>query len=114
MFELPYPPTINNYYAVVNGRKILSSRGRTFKSDAIIELFKQGAEKGLEGPYSIWIQVFPPDRRKRDIDNLVKPVLDSLTEFGMISDDSQVTDLRVTKYDRMKGGGIKVLVNGGS
>ena len=67
---------------------------------------------GLEGPYSVWIQVRPPDRRKRDLDNLLKPVLDSLTEYEAITDDSDITDLRITKYEPVKGGKIEVLING--
>ncbi len=111
MIKLPYPPTVNHYYTVARGRKILSSNGRAYKAEAQVELYRQGTQKAPEGPYSVWIQVRPPDRRKRDIDNLLKPVLDALTGYGAISDDSHVTDLRITKYEPIKGGELSVLID---
>jgi len=112
MIQLPWPPTINHYYTIARGRKILSKSGRTYKAEAMVYMYEQSVQKGLEGPYSVWIQVRPPDKRKRDIDNLCKPLLDSLTEYGMISDDSEITDLRITKYDPVKGGKVEILVTG--
>ncbi len=112
MIELPYPPTVNHYYTIARNRKILSKKGRAYKKAAQLLMICQGVEKGLKGPYSVWVQVRPPDLRKRDLDNILKPVLDSLTEYGVISDDSQITDLRVTKYNMVKGGQLNVLVTG--
>lgn len=112
MINLPWPPTVNHYYTIDRGRKILSSKGRAFKTESLLTMLSDGVKKGLKGPYSVWIQVRPPDRRKRDLDNLLKPVLDSLTEYGVIDDDSQITDLRITRYSRIAGGRIQVLVTG--
>lgn len=111
MIQLPYPPTINTYYTIARGRKILSSKGRRWKNQAQCYLYEQNAAKGGEGPYAICISVRPPDKRKRDIDNLLKPLLDSLVEYGAISDDSEVVDLRIRKFNPIKGGSVEVLIS---
>jgi len=111
MITMPYPPTVNTYYTVARNRKILSKRGRAYKKEAMVYLYEQGVPKGREGPYSISIRVRMPDKRKRDIDNLIKPLLDSLVEYGALSDDSEVIDLRIQKFNPIKGGQVEVLIS---
>jgi len=111
MITMPYPPTVNTYYAVDRNRKILSRKGRSYKKEAMVYLYEQAVPKGGEGPYSIYIRVRPPDKRKRDIDNLIKPLLDSLVEYGAISDDSEVVDLRIQKFNPIKAGSVEVLIS---
>mgnify|MGYP003637015063 FL=1 len=38
-----------------------------------------------------------PDKRRRDLDNLLKPLLDVMDECGVYEDDSQISDLRILK-----------------
>ncbi len=111
MIAMPYPPSVNTYYSVVRGRKILSKKGRSYKIEAMVCLYQQSVAKDREGPYAICISVRPPDKRKRDIDNLIKPLLDSLVEYGAISDDSEVVDLRIQKFNPIKGGSVEVLIS---
>ena len=111
MITMPYPPTVNNYYTIARGRKILSKRGRAYKKEAMVYLYEQNAPKGIKGPYTICINVRSPDKRKRDLDNLLKPLLDSLVEYGAISDDSEVVDLRIQKFNPIKGGSVEVLIS---
>ena len=42
------------------------------------------------------MDAFPPDRRRRDLDNLQKPLLDALQHAGVYEDDSQI-DLLVSR-----------------
>ena len=110
MINLPFPPTINTYYTVSRGRKILSKKGRAWQKEALGWLMEQGAPKGREGVYSVMIHVCPPDNRKRDIDNLIKPLLDSLVDYGVLPDDSMVHDLRIQRFDPVKGGKVEMTV----
>ena len=109
MIILPWPPTINTYYAVVRGRKILSKRGRQFKVDAQYAMLEQKTKKLNGSSYFVRILAFPPDKRKRDIDNILKPILDALVNYGAIQDDSMVDDLRIQRFEILKGGQIKVI-----
>ena len=110
MISLPYPPTINNYYTVARGRKILSKKGRAWKKEAWGWLMDQNAPVGREGAYSVSIYVCPPDKRRRDLDNLLKPLLDACQEYGIFPDDSMVYDLRIQRFDSVKGGKVEMTV----
>ena len=48
--------------------------------------------------------VYPPDRRKRDIDGYLKALLDSLTHAGVWLDDEQVDSIYITRGEVVKGG----------
>ena len=110
MITLPWPPTVNTYYTVARGRKILSAKGRAYKYHAMGCLLEQNAVVGAEGAYSVMIHVRPPDMRKRDIDNLLKPLLDVLVDYGVLPDDSMVHDLRIQRFDPIKGGKVEITV----
>ena len=111
MIELPWPPTVNTYYTVARGRKILSSRGRHYKDTAHWLVKTQSNGAPLKGPISVFVRAYPPDKRKRDIDNILKPVLDVLTTAGIYKDDSQVADLRIQKFEPSKPGRVEIMVS---
>lgn len=46
---------------------------------------------------AIVIYAMPPDRRRRDLDNIQKGMLDSIEASGLIDDDSQIDDLRIIR-----------------
>jgi crossover junction endodeoxyribonuclease RusA len=103
--RLSWPPSVNNYYAVVRGRKILSKRGRDYKKQCKFELMVQRPLRGLRTRLEVAIDAYPPDNRKRDIDNLCKPVLDALQDYGMFN-DAQIDDLRIRRLETQKGAGF--------
>jgi len=107
---LPYPPTVNTYYTVARGRKILSKRGREFKKAAAVMAQHSYRIKTMCGPLAVSIDLTPPDRRRRDIDNTIKPVLDALTESRVWLDDSQIKELSVSMGQPMNGGECVVTV----
>ena len=108
MIELPWPPTVNNYYTVSRGRKILSSRGRAYKKECSWMLAAEKFPKRKTGKFRIEIICFPPDKRRRDLDNMLKPILDSLTEYGAIPDDSDVDEIRIARVRVEKPGYVRI------
>jgi Holliday junction resolvase RusA-like endonuclease len=56
-----------------------------------------------EARLRIDIECRMPDRRRRDVDNVPKAVLDALTHAGFWSDDSQIDDMRVWRSELMEG-----------
>lgn len=97
--NLPYPPTVNTYWRNFRGRTILSKRGMQFKDDAMHLMMVERFPKGLIGDVTVHIHVYPPDYRKRDIDNIIKPVLDGMQDYGVFeASDEQVSLLVVQRH----------------
>jgi len=93
-YSLPYPPSVNNLF-FNRGR----GRGRTdaynaWREAAGYAIVQQG-RKRLSGPVSLAIALVRPDKRRRDIDNALKPILDLLVSMGVIEDDSLVQRISI-------------------
>jgi len=56
------------------------------------------------GRLAVDIYVNPPDKRKRDLDNIPKALLDALTHAGIWEDDSQIDQLTITRGPVIKQG----------
>ena len=95
-FKLPYPPTINTYWRYVGSRVLISRGGRNYRKKVMQYLKSRGIEK-LIGPLSINIELYTPDRRRRDIDNVLKAMLDSLQWGRVFEDDNQIFRLAIEK-----------------
>lgn len=105
---LPLPPTINSYYKKSRSHVRLSDKGRQFREEVSGSLLAQlGSSFVLpfEAPYSITIVFYPPDKRRRDIDNMVKPLLDAITHAGIWEDDCLVNHLEIYRGTMVKPSG---------
>jgi crossover junction endodeoxyribonuclease RusA len=101
IFALPYPPSINHYWRHVGPRTLISREGRTFRTNVCALLGGGGPRKPpVGGRIALAMDAFPPDGRRRDLDNLLKPSLDALQHAGVYEDDSQV-DLLVARRREM-------------
>ena len=109
MLDLPYPPSINRYYRHVGFRTLISREGRTFRKNVCALLGGGGPRKPpAGGRIALCMDAFPPDRRKRDLDNLQKPALDAMQHAGIYEDDSQI-DLLLTRRRNVVAGGRLVV-----
>ena len=103
---LPWPPSVNSCWRTVNGRTMVSKKGRIYKQAATRAVLVAGANKHLPGRLRVKLTAYPPDRRRRDIDNLTKLALDSMQVAGVYLDDSQIDELTIIRADVEKGGVI--------
>ena len=91
--DLPFPPSLNSYYRKVRNRMVISEQGRTWR-DRVVSIVKRKCEglKFKEGArLTLVVSLFPPDRRKRDLDNFCgKALQDALQHSGIFEDDSQI------------------------
>lgn len=112
---LPYPPSVNTYWRHLSkgplaGRTLISERGRAFRKAVEEILLVERIGKAPEGNLAVTIEARMPDKRKRDLDNIPKAVLDALTHCGVWLDDSLIDDLRVWRSDRTGGEVIVTIV----
>ena len=114
-FRLDWPPTVNTYWMPVLARGkghatlTLSERGSRYKVTASTQMMQQKVTRGLLGRIELLIDAYPPDRRKRDLDNILKPLLDVLEDYGVVEDDEQIDIIIVRR--RAKGGYVDVHVS---
>lgn len=101
--ELPYPPSVNHYYRRVGPRTLISREGRAYREKVCALLAARGVET-LTGPVQVKVEVYPPDRRRRDIDNVLKALLDAIEKGGAYRDDSQIVRLVAEKHRPVEGG----------
>lgn len=101
--ELPYPPSINHYWRRVGYRTLISREGRRFRQRVLAILAALGV-KPMAGRLAVQVEVFPPDSRRRDIDNVQKALLDALQHGGAYTDDSQIVQLVIEKREPVDGG----------
>ncbi len=108
--HLPYPPSVNGMYRRGDdGQTKLTQKAKTFRLHCKAEGRRIRASP-INPPVVVSIYVFPPDRRKRDIDNIVKAILDGLEAAQVLKDDSNVARLEVCRCepDRKKQGYVNV------
>lgn len=97
--ELPWPPSSNTYWRRNGSRYFISNKGQSYRKDAAWLCHKfRGYFKGIDR-LKLSILAYPPDRRKRDLDNLFKSVLDSLQHATVFVDDSQIDELSIKRMD---------------
>jgi Holliday junction resolvase len=116
MFSLPWPPSVNHYWRSVTiagrARMLISRQGRDYARQVRAHLALYGLPKGAafgSAPIELCIRAHPPDRRKRDLDNLLKPTLDALTSAGLWEDDAQIADLRIVRMFPSEAPRLEVL-----
>jgi crossover junction endodeoxyribonuclease RusA len=107
----PFPPSINHYYGNGrNGRKFIKAPGIEYRA-AVLDYVTRYNSKAPEGRLSVGIQLYPPDKRRRDVDNSAKAALDALTHAGVYQDDCLIDDLRITRMHIVKGGMLRIFVS---
>jgi crossover junction endodeoxyribonuclease RusA len=95
--ELPLPPSVNHYWlAGGRGRRFISPQGKLFRDLCCVEC-KLAGSPTFVGDVAVTVFLYLADNRKRDADNCLKCVLDSLQHAGVFVDDEQVVKLTVCK-----------------
>lgn len=95
---IPFPPTLNHDVGRNGGRYYKTDDYKRFQSQVgwlwlktLPPLWSQTAR------YSVAIELIYDTKRRYDIDNRVKPILDALTQAGAWKDDSQVDVIVVAR-----------------
>lgn len=103
--SLPLPPGVNNQYATVNGRRVLSAEARRFKAHVRARLSElqtsgelgQDAVEAMRSRYlSLYIDFYFPSPMRRDLDGGLKIAQDALCEALGIN-DNRVVDIHLVK-----------------
>lgn len=111
---LPFPPSINHYWrhTAINRkpRVYLSAEGLAYRA-TVAALLANAMPTPLVGRIKVVMRMYAPNKRRYDIDNRVKAVLDALTHAGLWADDEQVDDLHLIRGDVVKDGQLMIEIS---
>jgi Holliday junction resolvase RusA-like endonuclease len=99
VLTLAWPPSVNHLHTVAHGRKILSQAGRDYYATVARACLGQlgGIPQPLDGWIEAWIDLYPPDKRHRDADGILKATFDSLEKAGVYRNDYQIATYHVSR-----------------
>lgn len=100
---LPLPNSANTHWRHAKGFTYLSEKGKDYRQK-VNDLVKCLNLPELQSRLEVTIWIYPKDKRKMDIDNRIKPLLDALQRAGVYADDEQIDKLIVWRRAIHKGG----------
>lgn len=107
---LPFPPSVNNLFA--NNPR---TRGRfpskaytAWQDEARHALLEQAPLPAIKGPYNATYTFGRPDKRRRDLGNLLKAPEDALVAHGIIEDDTLAQQIILQWADDVSGCRVEV------
>lgn len=100
-FALPLPPGVNNQYATVNGRRVLSREAQRWKKEALraldrVTLPEQFVATLQSGYLALFIDFYFETPLRRDLDGGLKITQDVICQALGI-DDRRVVDIHLVK-----------------
>lgn len=101
---LPFCPSQNSYYRHVGNKVLISKHGRAYRREVVALIALQRLKRFKDSRVVVSIMMRPPDKRRRDLDNYMKVLFDSITHSGLWDDDCQVDKLTIERGDVVKHG----------
>jgi len=111
-FNLPYPPSVNHYYVRTKLGMAIGAPGKAYRQLIWVALHqcivkeKKWNGQPLSGDLMVEIIIYPPDKRKRDMDNIKKALLDALQCAGLFKDDYQICDDHTIRINKVVKDGL--------
>jgi crossover junction endodeoxyribonuclease RusA len=107
---LPLPPSVNSYWGFAGSRRFLTLAAREFKIE-VAHIVSHASNTFGDKRLSLTTTLHFKDRRKSDIDNRIKSLLDALVQAGLFDDDSQVDELHVYSGEIIRQGKAIVTIS---
>jgi len=83
---LPLPPSVNNLFATVGGKRVRSKAYARWIKNVSGLLLELERPQGI--PVVVHVDVFGTLNRARDLDNMLKPIGDALVTCNVLPGDS--------------------------
>jgi crossover junction endodeoxyribonuclease RusA len=110
MLSIPYPPSGNHMWKHARGKHYLTKEAVAYYSQVAWVIKSSGLAMGLDCRLEVEVDIYPPDKRKRDLSNVIKVVEDACTKAGLWVDDSQIDRLVLQRMPSIKNGAIALRV----
>ena len=106
---LPWPPSGNHGTKHANGAHYLTREHIEYRR-LVLELVAGMRIQEIGGRLRVELRIAPPDKRRRDLDNTAKVILDALQHAGVYIDDGAVDELHLYRTPVVKGGAVSALI----
>ena len=107
-YELPYPPSVNNYWHTSGKRRYISPAGKKFTEEVAVNVYEQGYKRFGDKSLGISVMIHPRSKRRFDLDNTLKAILDALMKATVYDDDSQFEYIEIARGEARDGGAAVV------
>lgn len=108
---LPYPPSGNHMWKhTKGGNHYLTTQARDYYADVRMAVWEQGRHVNIDKHISVQCIFYPPDKRRRDLDNAWKVISDALTKANVWQDDHLIRQLLLEWQTPVKGGKVFVSI----
>jgi crossover junction endodeoxyribonuclease RusA len=101
-FTLPVPPSINGYYGhIAKGNRVIKyikKEGKEYRKFVIHWCIRNKMQLRANLPLQMDIKYYFKDKRKRDLDNPLKSLLDALTHAEVYEDDDLIQKMTIEKF----------------
>ena len=98
------PPSVNNIFVNVAGRgRVKTKAYKAWLGEAgwmlVTQRNQHRSHKRIDGPVAVDVRAYRPASKRRDLDNILKALLDLLSHTQTIKDDSQVIEINAKWVD---------------
>ena len=110
-FSLGWPPSVNHYWVQLKRPpyRVPSKQGALYRQQVHQDVqYLQGWPR--QARLAAFIVAHPPDRRERDLDNLLKATFDSLQHAGMYVSDTQLHFIQIQRGVVYTDGLLDILI----
>lgn len=111
--RVTFPTVTGNHYKgfqFATRRVFVTKAGKMYRLAIKADLMASQAVRRYDVPLYVSMTIVPPDRRRRDIDNICKTLFDALTLGGLWEDDKLIKKLDVMVADPGKPGYVDLKV----
>lgn len=106
-YHLPTPPSVNRLWRVT-GRRMYRSRQYTDWINEVTLALETERRPEIDYPFNIEIIVGRPSRRRMDIDNRAKAVMDVLQHCKVIKDDCLAQRVTMMWDNELEGAKVTI------
>ena len=104
---------MNHYWGTRGKARFIGAKGKAFRAATLLAWNALRVQGFGAARLTVAVVAYPPDRRARDLDNILKAALDALQHARAYEDDSQIDRLIVDRGEvRKADAGLLVTITG--
>jgi crossover junction endodeoxyribonuclease RusA len=98
---LAWPPSVNRIWKYGKGR-VRSDKSVIEYYKNMMLLYRGKIKRTLKGRIRVHMNVYPPDNKVRDLDNILKVPMDAMQKMTVYKNDSQIDELHIYRKEVSK------------